>query len=156
VLDRSGTQFERTQLEPFAVKGKAEPVLAWSVGRAQSSKARQVSTQRLPLTGRNGEMGVIRKAFASARSGAGRLIEVARDSGIGKTRVLEALRDAATALNKQHATCEAYTASTPYAVWSELFREYMSFGRDDPEAAIVEGLKDEVEKQAPDLAPWLP
>jgi len=156
VLQRSNTLFETTQLEPFAVKGKAEPVQAWSVGRAQSSKARQVSTQRLPLTGRNAELGVIRKAFTSARSGAGRLIEVVGDSGIGKTRLLEALRDAATGLNKQHATCEAYTASTPYAVWTELLREYMSFGRDDPETVIAERLREEVVKQAPDLQPWLP
>jgi class 3 adenylate cyclase/tetratricopeptide (TPR) repeat protein len=156
VLDRSATHFETTKLEPFAVKGKAEPVQAWSVGRAQSSKSRQVSTQRLPLTGRNAELGIIRKAFASARSGAGRLIEVAGDSGIGKTRLLEALRDAATGLNKQHATCEAYTASTPYSVWRELLREYMNFGRDDPELEIAARLKEEIEKQAPDLAPWRP
>jgi class 3 adenylate cyclase/tetratricopeptide (TPR) repeat protein len=156
VLERSTTQFETTKLEPFTVKGKAEPVQAWSVGRAQSSKARQVSSQRLPLTGRNVEMGVIRKAFASARAGAGRLIEVVGDSGIGKTRLLEALRDAAAGLNKQNATCEAYTASTPYAVWTELLREYMNFGREDSEMVIAERLKDEVGKHAPDLAPWLP
>ncbi|TMG83928.1 MAG: adenylate/guanylate cyclase domain-containing protein, partial [Betaproteobacteria bacterium] len=48
VLERSTTQFETTKLEPFVVKGKAEPVQAWSVGRAQSSKARQVLSQRLP------------------------------------------------------------------------------------------------------------
>ncbi len=156
VLDRSNTLFETIQLEPFTVKGKAEPVRAWSVGRAQSSKARQVSSQRLPLTGRTAEMGVIRKAFASARSGAGRLIEVLGDSGIGKTRLLEALRDAAAGLNKQHGTCEAYTSSTPYAVWRELLREYMSFGREDPEMVIAERLKEEVEKHAPDLAPWWP
>src|SRR5439155_25855247 len=42
VLERSTTQFETTKLEPFVVKGKAEAVQAWSVGRAQSSKARQV------------------------------------------------------------------------------------------------------------------
>ncbi len=156
VLDRSNTSFEANLLEPFAVKGKAEPVQAWSVGRAQSSKARQVSSQRLPLTGRNAELGVIRKAFASARSGSGRLIEVVGDSGIGKTRLLEALRDAAVGLNKQHATCEAYTASAPYSVWSELLREYMKFGREDPETIIAERLREEVDKSAPDLAPWLP
>ncbi|HKE40211.1 MAG TPA: adenylate/guanylate cyclase domain-containing protein [Casimicrobiaceae bacterium] len=156
VLDRSSTHFETTKLDPFTVKGKAEPIQAWSVGKAQSSKSRVVSTQRLPLTGRNAELGMIRKAFTSARSGAGRLIEVVGDSGIGKTRLLEALRDAATVLNKQHATCEAYTASTPYAVWRELLREYFNFGRDDPEEEIATRLKEEIEKQAPDLMPWRP
>ena len=35
VLDRANTLFATTKLEPFAVKGKAEPIQAWSVGRAR-------------------------------------------------------------------------------------------------------------------------
>ena len=156
VLERSDTQFETIRLEPFAVKGKAEPVQAFAVGRAESSRTRQVSVQRLPLTGRNAELGVIRKAFTSARSGAGRLIEVIGDAGIGKTRLLEALRDAAAGFNKQHATCEAYTSSIPYVTWRELLREMLGFGRDTPEAEIVERIRVEVATRVPDLAPWLP
>src|SRR5215831_5369232 len=156
VQARSGTTFEATKLEPFAVKGKSEPVQAWSIGRAQSSKTRQVSQQRLPLTGRNAELGVLRKALASARAGAGRLVDVVGDGGVGKTRLLEALRDAAAAFNKQHAACEAYTASTPYALWRELLRELMAFGREESEASIASRLRDAVEKRAPDLSPWLP
>ena len=150
------TPCSNTRLEPFTVKGKAEPVRAWAVGRAQRSKTRQVTSQRLPLTGRNAEIGVIRKAFASVRAGAGRLLEVVGDAGIGKTRLLEALRDAVVGFTKQHATCEAYTASAPYVVWSELVREYMKFGREDPEIIIAERLREEVAKSAPDLLPWVP
>ena len=156
VLERSNTLFDTTQLEPFAVKGKAEPVQAWSVGRAQGSRARQVTLARLPLTGRNAELGVIRKAFTSARSGTGRLIEIVGDSGIGKTRLLEALRDAAAGFNKQQATCEAYTASIPYVVWRELLREMLGFGRDTSETDILERVRAEVATRAPELAPWLP
>jgi class 3 adenylate cyclase/predicted ATPase len=156
VLDRSNTLFETTKLEPFAVKGKAELVQAWSVGRAEGSRTRQLSLQRLPLTGRNAELGVIRKAFTSARSGAGRLIEVIGDAGIGKTRLLEALRDAAAGFNRQHAACEAYTSSIPYVVWRELLREMLEFGRETPDADIVERIHTEVATKAPDLAPWLP
>jgi class 3 adenylate cyclase len=156
VLDRSNTLFETTRLEPFAVKGKAEPVQAWSVGPAQGSRTRQVSLQRLPLTGRNAELGVVRKAFASARSGTGRLLEVVGDAGIGKTRLLEALRDAAAGFHKLHATCEAYTSGIPYVVWRELLREMLEFGRDTPDADIVERIRAEVATKAPELAPWLP
>ena len=156
VLERSNTLFETKPLDAFSVKGKAEPVQAWSVGRAQGSRARQVTLQRLPLTGRNVELGVIRKAFTSARSGAGRMIEIVGDSGIGKTRLLEALRDAAAGFNKQHATCEAYTASIPYVTWRELLREMLDFGRDTPDEDIVARLRTEIETHAPDLAQWLP
>ena len=94
------------------------------VGRPRKgSRTRQVALQRLPLTGRNAELGVIRKAFTSARVGRGPAGRGRRRAGIGKTRLLEALRDAAAGFRKLHATCEAYTASTPYAVWRELLRE---------------------------------
>ena len=45
--------------EPLELKGKAEPVQAFAVGRAESSRTRQVSVQRLPLTGRNAELGAV-------------------------------------------------------------------------------------------------
>ena len=156
VLARSKTTFETTELEPFTVKGKSEPVRAWSVGRAQGSRTRPAEEQRLPLTGRNAELGVIRKAFTSARSGEGRLVDVVGEAGVGKTRLLEALRDAAAGFRKLHASCEAYTASTPYAVWRELLRESMGFGRDDADTDIAERLRGEVAARAPDLMPWLP
>ncbi|HLW11078.1 MAG TPA: adenylate/guanylate cyclase domain-containing protein, partial [Casimicrobiaceae bacterium] len=156
LLDRSDTHFETVRLEPFNVKGKTAPVQAFSVGAAKGSKTRHVSLQKLPLTGRNAELGVIRKAFVSARGGAGRLIDVVGEAGMGKSRLLEALRDAATGFRKIEATCEAYTASTPYAVWRELLRELMEFGRDDPDSAVVERVRGDLEAKAPELMPWLP
>ena len=156
ILDRSNTMFETTELEPFAVKGKARPVRAWSVGRAESSRKRHVTLERLPLIGRDAELAVIGDALANVRSGAGRLVEIVGEAGIGKTRLLEALDDAASGFRKFHAVCEAYTASTPYALWRGVLREVLHFGRDDPEAAIIERLRSEVATRAPDLAPWLP
>jgi class 3 adenylate cyclase/tetratricopeptide (TPR) repeat protein len=156
VLDHSNTLFETTELAPFAVKGKAQPVQAWSVGRAIGSRTRDVSLDRLPLIGRDAELAAIREALASARAGAGRLITVVGEAGVGKTRLLEALRDEATGLRLLRAVCEAYTAATPYAVWRELLRDLMEFRRDDPDAVVVERLRHEVTTRAPDLAPWLP
>ena len=98
----------------------------------------------------------MRQALGAVRAGAGRLIEIVGEAGVGKTRLLDALREEATGLRHQHAVCEAYTASTPYAVWRELLREYMDFGRDDPDEVVEERLRDEVTTRAPDLLPWLP
>jgi len=156
ILERSDTLFETTQLEPFAVKGKAAPVQAWSVGAAKGSKTRHVSVAKLPLTGRNAELGVIRKAFVSARGGAGRLIEVVGEAGMGKTRLLEALRDAAAGFRKIQGTCEAYTATTPYAVWREVLRGLLEFDRDDPDAMVIARVQEEIAARVPDLQPWLP
>ena len=66
------------------------------------------------------------------------MVEVVGEAGIGKTRLLEALRDAAAGFRRLHASCEAYTASKPYALWSEVLREYMEMGRDDSDDLIVD------------------
>jgi class 3 adenylate cyclase len=142
VLDRSNTLFETAELEPFAVKGKAEPVKAWSVGRATGSRTRQVTQQRLPLTGRNAELAVVRKALAGARSGTGQLVEIVGEAGIGKTRLLEAMYDAAMGYRKIRATCEAYTSAMPYAVWHELLREVLELGREETDDAVEQRLRD--------------
>lgn len=156
VLERCSTAFDTSELTPLIVKGKAEALRAWSVGRALSARLRHASVQKLPLTGRNVELGSIRKAYVSARGGAGRIIELVGEAGVGKTRLLEALRDAAAGFRKYHAACEAYTASVPYAFWRELLRAIMGFGRDDSDVDIVARLRDEIEHKAPDLRVWLP
>ena len=156
VLDHSNTLFAVEELPPLMLKGKAKPVKAWSVGQAKGSRTRNVTLQSLPLVGRDAELGALREALTGARAGTGRLIEVVGEPGIGKTRLLEALRDEAAGFHRNHAVCEAFTASTPYAVWRELLREFMGFGRDDSDANVVARLRAEVAARAPDLAPWLP
>ena len=156
VLERSNTLFETTAIEPFAVKGKAEPVQAWSLGRAKGSRSRPVTLQRLPLTGRNAELGVVRKILGGMRSGAGHLVEVVGQPGVGKTRLLEAMRDAAVGFKKLHNTCEAYTSSTPYAVWRDLLREQMEIPRDAPDGEVEARLREAIAAKVPDIEPWLP
>ncbi len=156
VLDRSNTLFETVELAPFAVKGKAQPVQAWSVGRAKGSRTRQVTLKRLPLIGRDAELATIREGLAAARSRSGRLIEIVGEAGAGKTRLLEALRDEATDFRQVHATCEAYTASTPYVVWREVLRELLQVAREDSDAVVADRLRAAVATRIPDLEPWLP
>lgn len=156
VLDRSNTLFETQQLEPFAVKGKAQPVRAWSVGRAAGSRARHSSLQDYPLVGRDTEIAIVREALAGARAGRGRLVEIVGETGIGKTRLLETLRADAQGLRQLHAVCEAYTAHTPYSVWRELLREFMGFGRDARDDVVEASIRELVSTKAPELLPWLP
>ncbi|MEO6064952.1 MAG: adenylate/guanylate cyclase domain-containing protein, partial [Lysobacterales bacterium] len=156
ILERSNTLFETTELAPFVVKGKAQPVRAWSVGRAVGSRTRQVSVQQLALIGRDRELETLRTALDDARAGTGRAVEIVGEAGLGKTRLLNALSDHATGFRVLHAVCEAYTASTPYALWRELLRELMDFGRDDPDEAVGRRLRELVADKAKHLMPWLP
>ncbi len=156
VLDHCNTLFETKELPPLLAKGKAQPIHALSVGRAIGSRTRHASFRQLPLVGRDAELRILRDALEAARNGRGQLIELAGEVGVGKTRLLEALRDEAAGFVQLHAVCESYTASTPYAVWTELLREHMRFGRDDADADIEQRLKIEIDARAPALAAWGP
>ena len=75
---------------------------------------------------------------------------------MGKTRLLHELRRLAGDRPVLHATCEAYTASTPYSAWRELLRQLIGVGSDAPAETIVAQLRMAVGANAPGLMPWLP
>src|SRR4030095_1353414 len=106
VLNRSDTLFQTTELEPFMVKGKSKAVRAWSVGPAVRSRTRDASLQRLPLIGREAELRTVNEALDSARRGSGRMIEIVGESGVGKTRLLQAVFEAAVEFRQLHGVCE--------------------------------------------------
>jgi class 3 adenylate cyclase/tetratricopeptide (TPR) repeat protein len=157
VLDVSATRFELTEIEPFMVKGKAKPVQAWALGPAIGSKTREAGPSvRLPLIGRDEEIETLERLALQARAGAGHLVEIVGEPGIGKTRLLEELVDRDCGLRVLHATAEAYTSSTPYALWRELLREMLDLSWEDGDEVVVERLRSSVESTDPELLPWLP
>jgi tetratricopeptide (TPR) repeat protein len=159
VLERSATAFTTTALEPFTVKGKARPVSAWSLGpplgRQARAEARTID-ERFPLVGRETEMAVLLQAVANARAGAGELVEIVSEPGLGKTRLLEELEDAAPELRRLAGSCEAYTASVPYRAWREPLLQALGTPVDADAASIVAELTVAVAAADPELMPWLP
>jgi class 3 adenylate cyclase/tetratricopeptide (TPR) repeat protein len=155
-LERSPTRFTLTELEPFAVKGKRRPVSAWLAGPAIGSRAREKVAERFPLVGRQRELAALDEALALVRGGSGRLVEIVGEPGIGKTRLLEELRNRAPELQRLHATCEAYTASTPYVAWRELLRQLIGVAADADDDVVLERLRARVQEADPELAAWEP
>jgi class 3 adenylate cyclase/tetratricopeptide (TPR) repeat protein len=86
VLDHSRTNFATEALEPFNVKGKAEPVQAYAVGSATGSKHDSYGT--LPFRGRDKEHDVLTQAFEDAAAGQGGCVLVEAERGAGKTRLV--------------------------------------------------------------------
>jgi class 3 adenylate cyclase/tetratricopeptide (TPR) repeat protein len=158
VLERSSTRFEATPLEPFAVKGKALPVEAVSVGRVVLGRAaaRGPVPVRFPLIGRERELEQIVRALDDARRGRGRLIELVSEPGMGRSRLMEEVRDRAGGLRVLRATCEPYTSTTPYATWRELLRQLLGAAWDDPDDAVLARLRATLDRDDPSLQPWLP
>src|SRR4051794_14811610 len=154
-LERSATRFATTKLEPFAAKGKKELVQAWAVGHAIGSRSREGVAVRFPFVGRRRELGILDAALRSAHEGAGRLVEISGEPGIGKTRLVEELREHAPVMTPLQVTCEAYTASTPYATWSALLRPLIGARADDADSVVLELLGAEISERWPELETWL-
>ena len=153
VLSRTRVEFDVEPLEPFAVKGKAEPVQAYAVGAASGARARRTEA---PLVGRDEELRTLLDAVESARRYEGRVVEIVGDPGIGKSRLIEELGERVHPDSFIPIQCDEYEATTPYHPFALLLRSLLA--ADGKQAASVGGerLRLEVERAAPHLLPWLP
>ncbi|MBM7503875.1 adenylate/guanylate cyclase domain-containing protein [Agromyces aurantiacus] len=153
VLDASRTTFEVTAPEPFAVKGKQEPVHVLSVGEPAGSR-RQEQASAAPLIGRDEELAVLLDAWARAQAYHGGVVEVVADVGMGKSRLLHEMLASARPERVVATECRLYQTATPYFPFRALLRA--AWGLDDPDPAATEAaLADLVRSRAPDLEPWL-
>jgi hypothetical protein len=91
-----GGLFALTDLGPIQVKGFAEPLAAFRVegeGRADG-RFEALHGQRLtPLIGREHELAMLLERWRRAKDGDGQVVLIAGDAGIGKSRLLRALRE---------------------------------------------------------------
>jgi class 3 adenylate cyclase/tetratricopeptide (TPR) repeat protein len=154
VLERSTTVFEG-DAQPFLVKGKQRAITAYSVGGAVGQREER-ALERLPLVGRDGELATFREAVEAARLRSSRLIELAGEPGIGKSRLVEELCGLAIGFTQLVARCEPYATAAPYFVYRPLLRQLVGIlpGASSEEAGAQ--LTAWTQAVMPDQAPWLP
>ncbi len=155
VLDRSNTRFETDELEPFMVKGRSEPLVAHDV-RAVAGARTVEPTRRLPFVGRERELAVVGAALAPVRMGFGSLLELIGEPGMGKSRLVEELREQAADLRPLTTSCEQYEVSTAYFAFRSLLRTLLDLTTDGNPSRTTELLHDKLSTIAPDLVRWIP
>ena len=158
VLERSTTRFATTAVAPFAAKGKARPVLAWAVGAARRAAAAPAGGQRrLPVMGRVAELDALAGAVSEVAAGRGVLVELTGDGGIGKTRLIEVVRDLVPGEPiPVRAACAAHTTSIPLSLWHSMLRQILGIGWDESPAGVRGLLGERCRALDPDLLPWVP
>lgn len=92
--DLAGGRFEYADLGAHELKGFSGPVRAWRVLRTSEAESRFDAARRrrlTPLVGREGEIDLLLGRWERARAGDGRVVLLAGEAGVGKSRVAEAL-----------------------------------------------------------------
>ncbi len=118
--DRGRLLFE--SLPPIRVKGKQEPVAIYRPSASLLASCRL----RLPLVGRAAERHLLAEKLERLfQEGAGGVVAVEGEAGIGKSRLLEDLRDCAV---EKGATVlegagDAVEKSSPYRAWRDAFSQ---------------------------------
>jgi len=138
VREAAGDAFIWERLPDLTVKGKSEPVVAWSLNGSLARASRRKTRFELELVGRRRELGELEARHAETLDGHGRMIGVAAEAGMGKSRlVAELVRNLRRGGNTVvFGECQSYGTKTPYFVWREIWRRL--FGLEDG---------DEVEQQ---------
>ena len=92
-----GNAFELTDLGEHDLKGIAEPVHAWRVERALVTGSRfdasRGGTTLTPLVGREEELDLLLRRWSQTKDGEGQVVLLSGEPGIGKSRILSALRE---------------------------------------------------------------
>ena len=157
-FSRGGALFEASELEPFQVKGKSEPVHAVVLGELvrESARADDRTEDKLPFVDRERERAVLAASVAPVRMGFGTLVELVGEPGIGKSRLAEELRENCADMRQISLRCEQYETSTPYYAFRPFLRSLLDVelngGAEHNRAVLAERLVSVDE----DLVPWAP
>jgi hypothetical protein len=156
-----GTLFELTDLGPTRIKGFAEPIAAFVVQGEGSADGRfeALHGQRVtPLIGRENELAMLMERWSWAKDGDGQVVLIAGEGGIGKSRLLHALREKLA--GERHIAishfCSAYhTNSMLHPVVAQLERAAGFASHDKPgerltklEALLAQGAE-QLDEAAP-------
>jgi len=156
--------FDWGNRQELELKGKSERVAAWPVaGLAAAGRTpRGLPGVETRLVGRSRELGLGREALEALRAGRGGVLVVAGDAGIGKTRLLNELRELAEREGSSwlEGRCVSYGESLPYWPFRDLLRgEWIGAGGEEPELRVRVGLRRRLEqlfdRKAQELYPYL-
>jgi class 3 adenylate cyclase/predicted ATPase len=133
-------------LGPQALKGVASPVQVYRVLGASGAQSRLdvVTPQGLtPLVGREQEVALLLERWAQATAGMGQVVVLSGEAGIGKSRLVQVLKDrvAGTAHTRWECRGLPYYQNTAFYPVTELFQRALRWQPDDTPAAKLHKLE---------------
>ncbi len=154
VVERSRTTFRLEALEPFMVKGKADPIEAFDVGPIEGAREAEPAST-FPIQGRDRELSIVLDALDAARQGRGSLVELVAEPGLGKSRLLDEVRRS-VGERMVAVRGERYASGTPYASIEPMVRELLGLDPSLEGRSAGDALVRTVAEVVPALRPWAP
>jgi class 3 adenylate cyclase/predicted ATPase len=145
--------FATRDLGVRALKGARAPVRLHQALRATGVKSRLdvASAEDLtPLVGRDQELGLLLGRWEQVQDGFGQVVRVSGEAGIGKSRLVQALRErlADTAHTWLECHGSSFTRDSAFHPVIELLRHGLLLEDDEPAAAKLEKLAGALEQNA--------
>ncbi len=138
--------FECQDLGPQELKGLSTPVSVYRVvgeGAAQSRFEAIVNAGLTPLVGRGEELSVLHQRWAQAKAGSGQVVLLNGESGIGKSRLVQELKER---VNAEGATriefhCSPYHQNGALYPIIDHLQRLLQFAREDTPTTKLEKLQ---------------
>jgi ABC-type transport system substrate-binding protein/class 3 adenylate cyclase len=161
--------FEWGPPAPMTLKGKAQPVVARLVRGIQHEAAtvRGLRGEQAPLVGRDRELAGATAVLQGVLQGAGGVLFISGEAGIGKSRLLGELHAAAEDASRRaerpprwlNGRCVSYGEALPYWPYRDLVRGWLGASLDQPELKVRVSLRRAVEglfgPRASEIYPYL-
>ncbi len=153
--------FEWSEPTHLELKGKADPVAASTVQGviADPGRLRGLDDVQTRLIGRDRELSIGVQILEDVLAGAGGVLFVVGEPGIGKTRLVSELRDRSIDALPVHGRvlwlegrCVSYGGSLPYWPFQDLLRSWLQVAADDPELRVRVALRRSVDELFGDRA----
>jgi predicted ATPase/class 3 adenylate cyclase len=149
--------FDFEVIEGLEIKGKAEPVQAYRVlgAKAEPGRLRGIENLEAPMIGRQEQLATLLEAMQELNHGAGQIVSVMGEAGLGKSRLVTELRQAVAAdpaldIGWAEGRSLSYETNTPYAPFVALFNDYFNLDPNAADAAQIAHIKERLEHLLPD------
>ena len=156
--DLAGDAFLWERLPDLTVKGRNWPIVAYELTGSLERASRRRIRYELELVGRRAELATLDEGLEAALAGEGRIVGIAAEAGMGKSRlVAEFVRGARRrGVFVAFGECQSFGTNSSYFVWREIWRRLLRVEDADPDDEQRRGVEAALEAIDPALVPRAP
>jgi TOMM system kinase/cyclase fusion protein len=138
--------FDYEEREPQQLKGVSAPLAVYRVLQESAAQNRfDVAVQKglTPLVGRAAELGLLQQRWEQANAGAGQVVLLSGEPGIGKSRLVQELREQLThgGITRIEFRCSPYHQNSALYPIIEHLQRLLQFAREDSPIVKLEKLQ---------------